>query len=182
MKSVRLLLPILAAVLVAAGCGGDTEDAASTTAVSTTAVSEAPTSVAADAPVPEELQFTAQTIDGAEFSGASLAGKKAVLWFWAPWCPTCQREAPGVAAAAAAHPDVEFVGVAARDDLSAMREFADKYGLTFTQIADLDGAVWQRFGVTAQPAFAFVSKFSDIDMVPGSLSADEIATQIKALG
>ncbi|WP_306362961.1 redoxin domain-containing protein [Nocardia sp. CC227C] len=171
---------MLAAVLVAAGCGDGTEDAASTTtaaagnATSTTAV--------ADAPVPKELRFTAQTIDGAEFSGASLAGKKAVLWFWAPWCPTCQREAPGVAAAAAAHPDVEFVGVAARDELPAMRAFADEHGLTFTQIADLDGTVWQRFGVTAQPAFAFVSKFSDIDMVPGSLSEDEIATQIKALG
>ncbi|SUA79807.1 Soluble secreted antigen MPT53 precursor [Nocardia otitidiscaviarum] len=180
MKTVRLLLPMLVAVLVAAGCGDSTDDAAPTT---TTAASAAPTTtVAADAPVPKELQFTAQTIDGAEFSGASLAGKKAVLWFWAPWCPTCQREAPGVAAAAAAHPEVEFVGVAARDELSAMREFADKYGLKFTQIADLDGVVWQRFGVTAQPAFAFVSKFSDIDMVPGSLSEDEIATQIKALG
>ncbi|MBF6181477.1 redoxin domain-containing protein [Nocardia otitidiscaviarum] len=170
---------MLAAVLVAAGCGDSTDDAATTT---TAATGVPTTTVAADAPVPRELQFTAQTIDGAEFSGASLAGKKAVLWFWAPWCPTCQREAPGVAAAATAHPEVEFVGVAARDELPAMREFADKYGLKFTQIADLDGAVWQRFGVTAQPAFAFVSMFSDIDMVPGSLSEDEIATQIKALG
>nr|WP_306357961.1 MULTISPECIES: redoxin family protein [unclassified Nocardia] len=140
------------------------------------------TTVAAGAPVPKELQFTATTIDGEEFSGASLAGKKAVLWFWAPWCPTCQREAPGVAAAAAAHPEVQFVGVAARDELPAMRDFAERYDLDFTQIADIDGSVWQRFGVTAQPAFAFVSRFSDIDMVPGSLSADELTVQINALG
>jgi hypothetical protein len=33
--------------------------------------------------VPDQLKFTAGTMDGGEFSGESLAGKPAVLWFWA---------------------------------------------------------------------------------------------------
>ena len=62
--------------------------------------SRAPTKQApkpAPKPVPEQLRFTAETVDGKEFSGASLAGKPALLWFWAPWCPNCQAEAPAIA-------------------------------------------------------------------------------------
>ncbi|WP_196812267.1 redoxin family protein [Nocardia sp. CNY236] len=134
------------------------------------------------APVPNQLQFTATTIDGAEFSGASLAGRRTVLWFWTPWCPTCQREASMIAETADAYPDVQFVGVAAQDDVPAMREFVSEYGVKFPTIADTDGAVWQRFGVTAQPAFAFISKYSDVDIVPGTLSEADLAAQIAALG
>jgi hypothetical protein len=30
--------------------------------------------------------FAGTTVEGKPFSGASLAGKPTVLWFWAPWC------------------------------------------------------------------------------------------------
>ena len=33
---------------------------------------------------PDVLQFTATLADGGEFDGTSLAGRPAVLWFWAP--------------------------------------------------------------------------------------------------
>ncbi|WP_371859801.1 redoxin domain-containing protein [Nocardia uniformis] len=174
-------MPLLAATVVAAaGCGGS--DQSTDTAASTSSSAVPATAATTAAPVPEELRFTAKTIDGKEFSGETLAGERAVLWFWTPWCPTCQREAPGIAAAALAHPEVTFVGVAAQDEVSAMRDFTDKYGLNFTTIADTDGAVWQRFGITAQPAFAFISKYSDIDVVRGAISESELDAQLKALG
>ena len=65
--------------------------------------SRAPTKQApkpAPKPVPELLRFNAKTVDGKDFSGASLAGKPALLWFWAPWCSNCQAEAPTMAEAA----------------------------------------------------------------------------------
>ena len=51
----------------------------------------------------DRLQFTGTTLSGAPFSGASLIGKPAVLWFWTPWCPYCNAEAPGVSQVAAAN-------------------------------------------------------------------------------
>jgi len=132
--------------------------------------------------VPAPLQFTAKTLDGREFSGQSLLGKPAVLWFWAPWCPTCQREAPVVGKVAAAHPAVAFVGVAARDQPSAMQQFVDKYQLgAVPQLADTDGVVWEKFGVLAQPAFAFVNAKGLVDVVEGPLSESELTRRVTAL-
>jgi thiol-disulfide isomerase/thioredoxin len=72
-----------------------------------------------------------------------------LLWFWAPWCPKCEAEAPTIAEAAKNAGNVAFVGVAAQDEVPAMQDFVDRFDLgSFPHIADTDAAVWQRFGVT----------------------------------
>jgi peroxiredoxin len=127
------------------------------------------------------LNFTAKTIDGTDFAGSNLAGKKAVLWFWAPWCPTCQKEAPDLQKAATAHPDVTFVGVAAQDQVSAMRDFVTKYDLTFVQLADTDAKVWALYDVTHQPAFAFLGADGQAEVVKSPLSGTELDKKIAQL-
>jgi hypothetical protein len=37
------------------------------------------------ADVPEELRFTAPSLNGGTIRGADLAGNDLVIWFWAPW-------------------------------------------------------------------------------------------------
>jgi len=174
---------LLVAVGVTAGCAAGGDSGAGSGAG--TASSSAPTSAAVSASAvaaPTQLDFVAKTVTGEEFSGASLAGKPAVFWFWTPWCPTCQGEAPEVAKVARDNPDVAFVGVSAQDQVPAMREFTDKYGTGFfPNIADVDGAVWQRFGVTAQPAFAFVGRDGSVDLVRGTLSGSDLAAQVAKL-
>jgi peroxiredoxin len=112
---------------------------------------ESPRAVAAD----DRLQFTATTLTGAPFNGASLQGKPAVLWFWRPQCPFCNQEAPSLSQVAAANPKVTFVGVAARSDVASMQDFVSKYNLNFTNLNDADGSIWQRFNVPWQPAYVF---------------------------
>lgn len=125
---------------------------------------------------------SAKTLDGHDFHGESLLGKPAVLWFWAPWCPTCQGEAPVVGQVAASHPEVTFVGVAGLDQVPAMQEFVNKYPVkTFTQLADTDGSVWANFGVTQQPAYAFVDPHGNVDVVRGRMSQDELTRRVTAL-
>jgi thiol-disulfide isomerase/thioredoxin len=137
--------------------------------------------VLVDNAVPAQLQFAAKTLNGQDFNGESLLGRPAVLWFWAPWCPVCQREAPFVGAVAAANPGVTFVGVAAQDSLPAMQEFVSKYPVRFTHLADTNAAIWARFGVSHQPAYAFISPDGGIDVYRGSLSEAELAQRVQAL-
>lgn len=129
-----------------------------------------------------QLDFTATTLDGTPFSGESLNGKPAVLWFWAPWCPVCQGEAPMLARVAAANPLVTFVGVGAHDQLSELQAFATKYGVdTFTELADPKAAVWAEFGIAHQPAYAFVSPDGGVEVVRGSLPEAELSSRVAAL-
>jgi thiol-disulfide isomerase/thioredoxin len=143
-------------------------------------LAEAPHAKAAD----DRLQFTATALNGAPFNGGSLQGKPAVLWFWTPWCPFCNAEAPGVSQVAAANPGVTFVGVAAHSDVAAMQNFVSKYNLNFTNLNDADGSIWARYNVPWQPAYVFYRSDGSSTFVNNSTSAmpqQELAGRVAAL-
>lgn len=132
----------------------------------------------------DRLQFTGTTLAGAPFSGSSLAGKPAVLWFWTPWCPFCNAEAPGVSQVAAANPGVTFVGVAARSSESDMQAFVSKYNLNFTNLNDADGSIWARYNVPWQPAYVFYRPDGSSTFVNNPTSAmpqSELSDRVAAL-
>jgi thiol-disulfide isomerase/thioredoxin len=103
----------------------------------------------------DRLLFSATTLSGAPFNGASLQGKPVVMFFWASWCPFSNAGAPAVSQVAAANPKVTFVGVAGRSDAAGMQGFVSKYNLNFTNLNDADGSLWARFNVPWQPAYLF---------------------------
>ena len=130
------------------------------------------------------LNFTGTTLSGAPFDGSSLQGKPAVLWFWTPWCPFCNAEAPSVSQVAASNPEVTFVGVAARSDVAAMQNFVAKYDLDFTNLNDADGSIWAIFNVPWQPAFLFVKPDGTSNFVnnpTSAMSEQELADRVAAL-
>ena len=132
----------------------------------------------------DRLQFTGTTLSGAGFNGASLQGRPAVLWFWAPFCPFCNAEAPGVSQVAAANPGVTFVGIAAHSDVGAMQSFVSKYGLNFTNLNDADGSIWARFNVPWQPAYMFYRADGSSTFVnnpTSAMSQQELAGRVSAL-
>jgi thiol-disulfide isomerase/thioredoxin len=132
----------------------------------------------------DRLNFTGTTLSGAPFNAASLQGKPAVLWFWAPWCPFCNAEAPGVSQVAAANPKVTFLGVAARSDVGQMQGFVSKYNLNFTNLNDADGSIWARYGVPWQPAYVFYRADGTSTFVNNPFSAmpeQELSDRVHAL-
>lgn len=125
---------------------------------------------AADPPVPEQLSlqdlgaaelgaadpapdFSVPTLDGGSFSlSRHLAdtGKPVFLNLWASWCPPCRDEMPVIDAAAARHPEIEFVGVAVQDDNKAAEDFAREIGVGYTigfDERDEVNARYQTFGL-----------------------------------
>ncbi|MFM9032827.1 MAG: redoxin domain-containing protein [Mycobacterium sp.] len=131
-----------------------------------------------------DLDFSGTTLSGGTFNGSSLQGKPAVLWFWTPWCPICNGEAPSVSAVAAANPGVTFVGVAAKADLSALQNFVSKYNLNFTNINDADGSIWARFNVPWQPAYVFLrpdGSSSFVNNPTSVMSQQELSDRVRAL-
>jgi thiol-disulfide isomerase/thioredoxin len=129
------------------------------------------------------LAFDAQTTDGRTLSGTSLAGRPAVFWFWAPWCTICHGEAPEIARMHERFGDrVQFVGVAGLGQVAEMRDFVDDTRLgAFPHLVDADGGLWARFGVPAQPAFAFVTAGGELDVELGELPEADLASRLDGL-
>jgi thiol-disulfide isomerase/thioredoxin len=169
----RVSVLMLVAALALAGCGrsgsGRSEGAQNGASPS----SSAPESL---------LAFSATTLDGAVFDGLTLSGRPVVLWFWAPWCPICLQQAPGVRDAVAQYGDkVAIVGVAGLDKNAAMPEFVRLAKVeAVTHLADEAGVVWKRFEVTSQSTFVLLGADGQITF-KGRLDADEVPGAVAAL-
>ncbi|WP_147425229.1 TlpA family protein disulfide reductase [Bailinhaonella thermotolerans] len=196
MVRIRGAAVLAAAGVLAAACGGAAGGGSSMDDAATPAppASSAPAAGSPAAPgtaspgtaaaVPEKLRFTAATLDGAPFSGESLAGRPVVFWFWAPWCPKCRSEAPGVKAAREKYAarGVEFVGIASLDKLPAMKRFAKDTGTdAITQLNDEKGAVWTRLGVSEQSTFVFMRPDGSATKESGPLDPEELTGHVEKL-
>ncbi|WP_061963283.1 redoxin family protein [Demequina aurantiaca] len=165
--------------LLLAGCAGDADPASGgATAPAGEADSASPDADESTSQAASPFDFTAMTVmSGEDFDATSLAGQDVVLWFWAPWCPTCAAEAPIIAEAIDGLPEgVTMMGVAGRsDDPAAMQEFVTDYGVGgIEHLADTDGSIWANFSVVSQPAFIFVNDDGTMQGSGGGLTADDI--------
>jgi thiol-disulfide isomerase/thioredoxin len=160
------------ALLVLAGCASAHHPPGSGTAA-TTGLSSPLANVG---PLPA-------TINGGRLDPSSLSGKPVVLWFWAPWCSICRSEGPTIAKVAAQFTGkVRFIGVAGQDTVPAMTAFVQQTGTgAMTQLADVNGVVWRDYGVSAQPAFAFITPDGTADLRIGSLDEQSLRTRVAEL-
>ncbi len=128
--------------------------------------------------MPETLRFTATTVDGKPFDGASLAGHPTLLWFWAPWCPTCRGQIPQVTGLAREYADqVQVIGVGAQDSASAIREFADEAPGPI-HLTDADGKVWKHFSVAEQSSFVLLDATGNKVFSTGYGGSDKLSDRV----
>ncbi len=138
-------------MLLLGGCGAGTSDAAGSGAAEVTGTGKQ-----------ADYSFSAQTLDGTPFEGESLEGRPAVLWFWAPWCPTCRAQSPNVSALAEEYDDeVAIVGVGGLDGASAIGDLATQIP-NVNHLVDVEGDVWQHFGVTEQSTYTVIDADGEV--------------------
>lgn len=69
------------------------------------------------------------------------------------------------------------MGVAWTGNDESFQEFIDKYALTFPQISDDPGDVFDRFGIPYQPAFVIVNTDGSTETISGAVD-EELLGQI----
>ena len=181
MRPTRLTIAALAASAALSLAGCSTTPSADTGAAAGTA-GPSP-SASATAAMPAVLNFTATTLDGKPFDGASLYGKATILWFWAPWCGSCVADVKYVLAAIPdLPPGVQIIGVPTFADEASMHAFADTLDVNgLTNVMDVDGSLALAFGAPTLPSSAVIYPDGYIAAIPGSLSKEailEIAAKI----
>jgi thiol-disulfide isomerase/thioredoxin len=86
-------------------------------------------------------ELSGQTLEGELLSTEQFAGKVLVLNVWGSWCAPCRIEASHLQAASTAlGEDVQFIGIAIRDQLTSARRFQDDKGITYPSIFDPDSS------------------------------------------
>ncbi len=71
-------------------------------------------------------------LDGSEY--VMERGRPIVLNVWASWCSPCRAEAPTLQALSEKYPQVQFLGVLTRDNLTAAQGFIDRFQITFPSL------------------------------------------------
>jgi thiol-disulfide isomerase/thioredoxin len=162
MRVRTLVLPVLAVLaLAASGCSAPA--GAAVAAPLTTPSKAAPSSSPPAKPVtvPDSLKFTGTTLDGRPFDASTLAGKPVILWFWAPWCATCQGQGSTVNDIRKEYDGkVGVVGIAGLDkSAGAMNTFVkDAEVGDVTHLNDSAGKLWKRFGIKEQSVFVMIDR------------------------
>lgn len=179
------MLGLLLGGCATSGAGDDDLATESSTSGSTATVDSPepepePTSTdAAGSAVPATLDFTATTVSGEAFEGASLAGRPTLLWFWAPWCPTCRGQIPQVEGIAADHAgELNVIGVGSLDSAEAIAGFAGDVD-DVVQLEDVDGELWKRFGVTEQSSFVLLDADGTVVFEAGYGGTDDLDVRVE---
>lgn len=75
-----------------------------------------------------------------------------------------------------------IIGVASRDTIEQIEAFVADTGVdTFPHAADIDGDVWEFYGIGSQPAFVFINDDGTFDTRLGSLDEDRLTERVEQL-
>jgi cytochrome c biogenesis protein CcmG, thiol:disulfide interchange protein DsbE len=130
--------------------------------------------------------FAGTTLDGDPFSSADLAGRPAIVNFWASYCiPSCVDEHPVLLDLAARHGDeLQMVGVLVNDTPDGARGFLARYGqVSWPSMLNPDGRITIDYGVTGPPETFFVdAQGIVVARHVGPLTRAMVAQELAALG
>ena len=72
--------------------------------------------------------------------------------------------------------------MASRDDADAIAGFVDNFDVGgFEHIIDEEGVIWERYGVTSQPAFTFINDDGTVETRGGAMGVEGLTEAAEAL-
>jgi len=115
---------------------------------------------------------------------AEYRGRWVLVNFWASWCIPCRQEAPALEAFQRSHGDGRFtvLGVDSRDLSGDGRAFVDRYGLSYPQLRDGDGATAHDYGTTGVPENFLIDPKGKLRLhVVGPVTSESLKDEVAPL-
>lgn len=119
----------------------------------------------------------------ATIGSSTVAGKPAVINFFASWCTSCQAEMSTLVGASKSHSSgVSFLGVDENDARSSATKFLSKYGVTYPVAFDPKVLLQGAFKLVGLPTTLFVEPNGKIYReILGTMSKSVLMQNLKAL-
>jgi peroxiredoxin len=128
--------------------------------------------------------FTATTVEGKKVSLSSYQGQPVWLTFGASWCAACVAEAADIEAAYKkfSGKKVVVLAISISEDSATVKDYVDRVGLTFPQVADPNTDIASAYRVNGIPAHFFIDASGVLrSMKTGALSPDTMDTALTAI-
>jgi cytochrome c biogenesis protein CcmG, thiol:disulfide interchange protein DsbE len=135
-------------------------------------------------PAPDFRLAALSAGQGSTLDLASFKGRAVVLNFWSSSCVPCQQEAPMLQSTwrQLQEKGIVFVGVDFEDAQSDGLSFLQKYGITYPNALDANGATAINYGVTYTPTTYFINKQGVVvSMIPREMTAQELQKNVQLL-
>ena len=117
-----------------------------------------------------------------EVTLAAKPDKPTVVNFFSWTCEPCERELPALRDAAAANPEVAFLGVNFQASREDGIELLDRYGVTYPAGDDPRGEVGAKYAIRGLPATVFIDTDGRVVALQhGELSPRELREQLDRL-
>jgi peroxiredoxin len=102
--------------------------------------------------------FAATTIDGRTVSLSDFKGQPVWLTFGASWCQPCRAENPDIQAVyeRSKASGLVVLAIFMSEDAGAVRDYADRVGLTYEKIADPATSIASRYRILGIPSHFFI--------------------------
>lgn len=190
-KRMILGLTVLAAALVAAGCGSsdDESSSASSEGAATTATQAGEDGAAKEQGVPKALAANRAEANLILEEGtldaklAELEGHPVVVNQWASWCEPCRAEFPFFRDSAEFHADdVGFVGIDMQDDRAAAEAFLGELPVPYPSVFDPNASqIASLGGGIVSPTTVYIDESGEIvNVFQGSYATrDELEADIE---
>lgn len=135
-----------------------------------------------DSPPRSVPQVPLADADLADFQGvvSGSKGRPVVVNIWASWCGPCRVEMPLLERASRAYGEqVQFLGVASRDQRVPAEEFLRRYGVTYPNLLDDSGQIRRFLTVRGFPTtYVFDRRGRLVARTVGSANEQTLAAQI----
>jgi cytochrome c biogenesis protein CcmG/thiol:disulfide interchange protein DsbE len=135
--------------------------------------------VEAGSPAPD---FTLTDFDGNTYRLSDLQGQVVVVNFWATWCVSCKDEAVDLEMAWRDYRDrgVLFLGVDYLDQEPRNLEYIEQYGITYPNGQDIQGRIYNAYGVEGLPETFIVNPQGEIAKVfIGPVTRAQLSAEIE---
>lgn len=121
--------------------------------------------------------------DLADFRGiiAGAGGRPVVVNVWASWCGPCRVEAPLLERAAAEYgEDVQFLGVASRDNRRDAEGFLRRFDVSYPNLLDTSGGIRKFLSVRGLPTtYVFDGRGRLVAQVVGAVDEQKLAANVE---